>query len=364
MELTGNNVEVNSVQVEVFRSQLPTYVSSNNPPDTLKWLAGATSKGFAEDGLLLDVSDVWTEHMADFPDGLKVLSTDSSGKQYMIPTDYYWWGVFYRPSLFEENGYSVPETWDEFVALAAKMERDNITPIAIGTSGAEWVATAWFDYLNLRVNGVDFHRELLQGKHSFTGPEVRAVFDKWAEVQPFFDKNGSGQTWQDGLQPLFNKQAGMTLIGGFLPIPAEIASDVDFFAFPNVDPSIPRVEEAPTDGFFVPAGTDSPECAKEFLAYLSTAEAQMEFIKNSGSRIAANLTVPDDFYSDLTRKGRDHLATAADITQFYDRDSSQEFAAPANAANARFIAQGVGSLESILAEWDAASTRIIAEQNK
>lgn len=363
-EETGNKIEVNSVQVEIFRSQLPTYVSSTNPPDAIKWLAGATTRQYADDGLLLDVSDVWAESMTDFPDSLKALSTDASGKQYMVPTDYYWWGIFYRPSLFEEKGYTVPETWDDFVALAKKMESDKLIPIAIGTSGAEWVATGWFDYLNLRINGVDFHRELLQGKHDFTGPEVRKVFEKWAEVQPYFDKNGTGQTWQDGLNPLFNKEAGMTLIGGFLPIPEDIKDDVDFFAFPNVDPNVPRVEEAPTDGFFIPANTENPECAKKLLTYLSTAEAQMAFIKNSGSRIAGNLTVPDDFYSDLTRKGRDHLAGAADLTQFYNRDSSEEFSVPATAAHARFLAQGTDSLEEILAEWDAASKRVIEEQSK
>jgi len=364
MASTGNDVEVNSVNVEVFRSQLPTYISSNTPPDGLKWLAGSTSRGFAEEGSLLDVSDVWANNMSDYPAGLKALSTDSTGKQYFIPTNYYWWGVFYRPSLFEEKGYSVPETWEEFTSLAKKMESDKLTPIAIGTSGAEWVATAWFDYLNLRINGAQFHRELLQGKHSFTGPEVRAVFDKFAEIQPYFDPNSAGQEWQAGLQPLYNKAAGMTLMGGFLPIPEEMADDIDFFAFPTIDPSIPRVEEAPTDGFFASANTDAPECTKEFFAYLSTADAQLKFIEGRGSQIAANPSVPDDYYSDLTRKGRDHLAGAADITQFYDRDSSQEFATPANAANAKFIAKGKGSLEEILAEWQAAAERVIAEQTK
>jgi multiple sugar transport system substrate-binding protein len=90
----------------------------------------------------------------------------------------------------------------------------------------------------------------------------------------------------------------------------------------------------------------------------------LKFIEGRGSQIAANPSVPDDYYSDLTRKGRDHLAGAADITQFYDRDSSQEFATPANAANAKFIAKGEGSLEEILAEWQAAAERVIAEQSK
>ncbi len=359
-ETTGNTVTVNTVNVEVFRSQLPTYITSNNPPDVLKWLAGSTTAGFAEAGQLLDISDVWAESLGDIPDGLKALSTDSQGNQYFVPTNYYWWAIFYRPSLFEDNGYSVPETWDEFIALAQQMDSDGLIPVGIGTSGAEWVATAWFDYLNLRINGPDFHRALLRGEHDWNGPEVRAVFEEFAEIQPYIDPNSSGQEWQAGLEKFFNKEAGMTLIGGFLPIPDSVGDDLDFFSFPTIDPSIPRVEEAPTDGFFSPATTSNPECAKQFLAFLGTNEAQA--LLRQGANIATNLTFPDSEYTDLVKKGRDMLAAAADITQFYDRDSSQALGNLANAANARFIAQGPRVLDDILNEWDSSSKRTIEEQ--
>ena len=359
-ETTGNTVTVNTVNVEVFRSQLPTYITSNNPPDVLKWLAGSTTSGFAEAGQLLDISDVWAESLGDIPDGLKALSTDSRGNQYFVPTNYYWWAIFYRPSLFADNGYSVPETWDEFIALAEQMDADGLIPVGIGTSGAEWVATAWFDYLNLRINGPDFHRALLRGEHDWNGPEVQAVFEKFAEIQPYIDPNSSGQEWQAGLEKFFNKEAGMTLIGGFLPIPESVGDDLDFFSFPAIDPSIPRVEEAPTDGFFSPATTANPECAKQFLAFLGTNEAQA--LLRQGANIATNLTFPDSEYSDLVKKGRDLLAAAADITQFYDRDSSQALGNLANAANARFIAQGPRVLDEILNEWDSSSKRVIEEQ--
>ena len=36
----------------------------------------------------------------------------------------------YRKSLFEDKGYTVPTTWDEFVALADKMKADGLIPLA------------------------------------------------------------------------------------------------------------------------------------------------------------------------------------------------------------------------------------------
>ena len=51
------------------------------------------------------------------------------------------------------------------------------------------MASGWFDYLNLRINGADYHRELLAGERSFTDPEVVAVMEQYARLIPYFDPN-------------------------------------------------------------------------------------------------------------------------------------------------------------------------------
>lgn len=40
-------------------------------------------------------------------------SSTTDGRQIFMPSTYYPWGVFYRPSLFEERGYTEPRTFDE-----------------------------------------------------------------------------------------------------------------------------------------------------------------------------------------------------------------------------------------------------------
>ena len=54
-------------------------------------------------------------------EGFKSASTGLDGKQYFVPFYFYAWGVHYRKSLFAENGYTVPDTWDEFIALLRQM---------------------------------------------------------------------------------------------------------------------------------------------------------------------------------------------------------------------------------------------------
>ena len=104
---------------------------------------------------------------------LRTLSTDGSGKQIFVPTNYYWWGFFYRKSTFAKWGVQEPKTWNDFLALCETLKSKGIPPIGIGLGDTPWMASAWFDYLDLRINGAPFHRELLAGKHRFDDPRSR-----------------------------------------------------------------------------------------------------------------------------------------------------------------------------------------------
>src|SRR3954451_648451 len=102
---TKNKVTLNTIAIETFRAQLPTYLNSGNPPDVLTWYAGSVARDYASKGFLLDVSSLWTGSgpCAGFPPALKDLSS-ADGKQIFVPTNSYWWAVFYRKSAFQEWG--------------------------------------------------------------------------------------------------------------------------------------------------------------------------------------------------------------------------------------------------------------------
>jgi hypothetical protein len=118
--------------------------------------------------------------MGDYSAALKTLSSDQNGRQIFVPTDYYWWGMFYRKSNFAR--------WDEFVTLCQALKAKGVAPIGMGAGGdTAWVASAWFDYLDIRLNGARYHRDLLAGKHSFTDPQVRDIFARWGTILPYFD---------------------------------------------------------------------------------------------------------------------------------------------------------------------------------
>jgi multiple sugar transport system substrate-binding protein len=361
---TKNKVTLNTIAIETFRAQLPTYLNSGNPPDVLTWYAGSVARDYASKGFLLDVSDLWTGSgpCAGYSAALKDLSTADS-KQIFVPTSYYWWAVFYRKSAFAEWGVQPPTTWDEFIQVCKTLKGKGVAPLTMGTGSTAWMASGWFDYLDLRINGADFHRELLAGKHSFDGPEVKAVMDHYRQLVEYIDPKGRSYSWQDAVTPLLSKKAGMYMVGAFMTaaVPADVQDDLDFFRVPIIDPKVPVAEEAPTDGYFASAKTRNAAGAKDLLAYLASPQAQQQFIQLSkSSNLPTSQQVDTSTFSPLVQKGVKLLNDSKAITQFFNRDSSDELQTTADTALTKFL-DNPGDVNKILTEWQANAKKVFGQ---
>ncbi|WP_055610201.1 ABC transporter substrate-binding protein [Streptomyces phaeochromogenes] len=353
---------LNTVAAETFRTQLPTYLTSANPPDVYTWYPGSVADAYAKKDLLLDLGEVWSSSpdLKSYSKALNSLCTATSGKKVFVPATYYWWGMFYRKSNFAKWGVSEPKSWDDFLDLCDKLKSKGVDPIGLGAGGnTAWVASAWFDYLDIRINGAEYHRELLAGKHRFDDPEVRKVFDRWQEVLPYFDPNGDAVPFQDATTALLNGRTGMMLIGTFFAdaAPKDALDDIDFFRFPVIDPKIPLAEEAPVDGYFASARTGRRDQVVDLMSYLATAESQEIYIKGSSGTVLPCNPKAKDAGTALVKKGRAHVEEAAEITQFFNRDSSDALQPTADTALTRFLAKPK-EIGSILTGWQRDAEKI------
>ncbi|AWW41322.1 MULTISPECIES: ABC transporter substrate-binding protein [Streptomyces] len=358
----SGSASLNTVASETFRTQLPTYLTSANPPDVYTWYPGSVADTYSKKELLLDLGEVWNSSpdLKRYSKALNSLCTDSSGKKVFVPTTYYWWGMFYRKSNFAKWGVSEPQSWDDFLDLCDKLKSKGISPIGMGAGGnTAWVASAWFDYLNIRINGADYHRRLLAGEHRFDDPEVRKVFDRWQEVLPYFDPDSTAIAFQDATTSLLNGRTGMMLIGTFFADAAaqEALDDIDFFRFPIIDPKVPLAEEAPTDGYFASARTGRRDQVMDLLGYLATAEAQEIYIRGSSGTTLPCHPEAKDTGTALVKKGRAHIEAAEEITQFFNRDSSDALQPTADTALTKFLAKPK-SVGSILTDWQREAEKI------
>ena len=169
----GTTVKMNTVDHGTFQDQINSYLQAT-PEDVFTWFSGHRMRFFADKGLVSPMDDVWDKVKSNFSDAFATSAKGNDGHIYGIPVDYYPWAVFYRKSVFQEHGYTVPTNWDAFKTLAQQMQKDGLSPLAMGDKDG-WPAQGTFDILNLRLNGYDFHVELCTGKQKWTDPRVAAT---------------------------------------------------------------------------------------------------------------------------------------------------------------------------------------------
>jgi len=326
---SGQTVNVNTIDHNTFQENITRYLQAT-PDDVFTWFAGFRMQFFAAQGFATDISDVWTEIGSNFSDAFKQASTGADGKQYFVPFYLYPWAVFYRKSVFQSKGYSIPKTWDEFKALGTKMKADGITPIALGNKDG-WPAMGTFDYINMRLNGYQFHIDLMAGKESWEDAKVKQVFNLWREILPLTQPGANGRTWQEAAQSLAQKQTGMYVLGMFVgqQFQGADAEDLDYFPFPQIAEANGQDSvEAPIDGFMISKKAKNVEGAKKLLTYLASAEAQNAYLKSDPNNVATNSKADTSGYNALQKKAAELIGSAKHISQFLDRDTRPDFASP------------------------------------
>jgi multiple sugar transport system substrate-binding protein len=322
-------VKLNTFDHEGYKTSIRNFLTAE-PPDVATWYAGNRMAPFVSAKLFDDVSDVWAkEGLEDsFKAAAKSMTID--GKKWGLPYTNYQWGVYYRKDIFAKLGIAEPKTFDELVAACAKLKANKITPFTIGTKASTWTTGGWFDYLNLRTNGYEFHMDLTAGKVPYTDKRVQAVFDNWDKiVKPgYIIANHASYQFQDALTPMVKGEAAMSLIGNFavdLFKKGGLKEDqLGFFQFPEITKGIPMAEDAPTDTLHIPSGAKNKADARLFLAYIAKAETQTAMNKIMGQLpINKNSAVNDDPY---LKAGFNLLSNAYALSQFYDRDAPAEMA--------------------------------------
>jgi multiple sugar transport system substrate-binding protein len=324
---SGQDVKVNTIDHNTFQENLTRYLQGT-PDDVFTWFAGYRMQYFAAQGLAHEISDVWSEIGANFSDAFKAASTGADGKQYFVPFYLYPWAVFYRKSVFEAKGYQIPKTWDDYKALLAKVKADGMAPLAIGNKDG-WPAMGTFDYINMRLNGYDFHINLMAGKESWEDAKVKQVFQLWGEILPYYQAGANGRTWQEAAQTLVQKKTAMYVLGMFVGQQFSDAerADLDYFPFPQItEANAQDSVEAPIDGFMLSKAPKNLAGANKLLKYLAGTQAQQAYLKSDPNNIATNSTADTSTYSPLQKKAAELIGSAKHISQFLDRDTSPAFA--------------------------------------
>ncbi len=357
------NIETTVIDREEYKTQIRNFLTAN-PPDVATWYAANRMRPYVEAGLFEDVSDLWNEpEIAENLASTKGAMT-IDGKQWGVPYSYYQWGVYYRKDIYEELGLNEPSNWEEFKANCEAILASGRKCYTIGTKFL-WTAGGWFDYLNMRTNGFDFHMQLAGGEVSWEDDRVRQTFANWRELIDMggFIDNHQTYSWQEALPFMVNGDAVHYLMGNFSVAPLRDAGltddQLDFYQFPVITAGIALSEDAPTDTFHIPANAANKEAAREFLRFVVSADEQTEI--NNGSNLGqlpvnAMSSVDDDKF---LNEGFAMLSSNSPggVAQFWDRDAPAEMAKVSMEGFQEFMVKP-DNLDRILGKLERARKRI------
>ena len=281
---TASNLE------EVIRPQ----IQGGNIPDLIYLATGrpeALTETFINEQALHDLTNVM--NMTVPGESVKVkdkildgfLDTSSTspygdGKTYLAPLFYSPTGLFYNKGLFEEKGYDVPKTWDEFFALGDKAKADGIYLFAYPTAG-------YFDSampaMLAASGGIEGFNKAMNYEEGFwTSEEATRVLETFEKLKDYTEPsvvaNANGDNYKKNQQLILDNKALFLPNGDWLPGEMTDAPRADgfewgFTAYPAYEEGGDMYSYNFFEQMYIPAEASNIELAEEFMAYLYSDEA-------------------------------------------------------------------------------------------
>lgn len=307
-----------------FEAVLRPRVAAGNPPDVAIVPRPGAMAAFAREGAIVPLDDIVGDLVNENYSQAWIDLGTVDGQLYGIAAKANSkTTIWYRPDLFGENGWEIPETWDDLLALNQTIrEGADVAPFAFGAKDA-WTLTDWWETITLRGFGPELYDQIVNHEIAWTDPRVKATFETFGQIiRPEENIAGGvdgalGTGFVDGIAKVFSPdpEAAMYYEGGFVGGIATgdvnpelvIGETIDFFGFPVIDE--PYAQAVMGAGDLASAFRDTPE-VREFLKYLASPEAG-EIWAATGAIVSPNKNVDLSVYpNELSAKEAEQLGQA------------------------------------------------------
>jgi alpha-glucoside transport system substrate-binding protein len=349
-----------------FEEQVQIRIEGGNPPDIAMLPQPGAVIQQAEAGEAIALEDLGLDigQMEELFGEYLMSLGEFDGKHYGIPTNINLKSMIWYPvDDFEAEGYEVPTTWDDLIALSDQIVADGSTPWCVGfeSGGATgWPATDWMEDIMLRSAGPDVYDQWVNHEIPFNDPAVVEAGELFGEIM-FTDGyvlGGADQTpsvaFGDAPGPMFQDPPNCWLhrqasfIPAFFPEGVEAGTDYDWFPFPTIEQ-----EGTLFAGEMSAVFRNAPE-VRDFIEQFAGAELQCaQGGEPRSSRISPNIEVgPDCYANEELARAAEVLVEAldADIARFDASDLMPPAVGSASfwTGMVEYMQQGPDSLESVL----------------
>lgn len=356
------DVEIEIKTSDQYYNLLQTAMQAGETPDVF-WTNGLGTthyETYIKGGYMMELTDKVDFSLYDGTSAMDAVTLED-GTVYSTPTaETGGRCVYYNKDIFEELEIQIPDTFDEFEELLAKIAESDYTPIAFSATDP-WEILFQFDPV---LNGMsvdwalDYERD---GAVKVNDERVVAAFNKmleWAEKGYY----GNGYLGVDGSGALlaFSKGEAAMCIDGTWNVAVIDGNNPDLnygaFHIPTNNGERPMTGTN-SSGYGISADTENPEAALAFVNYFATVEGQTRWINALSSIPCTTAIVSENpvvneiasfdyltmSYYDIIVQQEDANADEA-ATSVWEADQCKIFAGTLD------VQEFVDSLQSLLVE--------------
>lgn len=271
-------IEVEALDEEAYKTKFKAYSMEGMPDVVSIWGQPAFLDEVVEAGVLAELNQ---EDYTDY--GFVEGSLDGytyDGKLYGLPRNTDVAGFYYNAKMFKDNGWEVPTTYDELLALADKINDKGITPIAMD-GGDGWPMAIYLSDILFKLTGEyasvtdkaiangDFADENIK--------KATEILKKTADAN-MFQKGYDSQDYGTAQNLFTNGQAAMFYMGSWEAsmalnedIPEEIRDNIRVFTMPVIEGGQGKATDIAAwngGGYAVSSKSEVKEEAIKFLNYM------------------------------------------------------------------------------------------------
>ena len=271
-------IEVEALDEEAYKTKFKAYSMSEMPDVVSIWGQPAFLDEVLDAGVLAELNE------ADYADYKFVEGSlegfKKDGKLYGLPRNTDVAVFYYNQKIFDDNGWTIPETYDDLLTLAEEMNAKGIIPCAMD-GGDGWPLVVYMSDLINKINGSTntlFAEALKNG--DFSDPAYKQATELMVQSVEagLFQEGYDTQEYGTAMNLFTNGQAAMFYMGSWETsmatnedIPEDVRNNIRVFTMPVVEGGKGTATDIAAwtgGGYAVSIDSQQKEEAIKFLNYM------------------------------------------------------------------------------------------------
>lgn len=310
-----------------YLTKITAEIAAGNAPDVFQaWLFGRLTP-FVEAGRIEPLDDLLAENaeMNEIVPETSRVPGSVDGKVYALPCLSSGEVVYYNKAIFAENGWDIPETYEELEAIAAQCLEKGLTPIGLGND-CVWLGSVSYTMLFQRMFGTElYNKVLVEQQPLFDSPEFAEAGQALAIMveQGFFTPNANAVKPEEA-QASFKEGGTAMYIDGTWRSASfyeALGDDLGFFNFPDMEGGQGSRSvwiKSFDGGLAISADSPNKEAAKAFYAFMFSRERQKAYGEYGALLATADIELDPDKVTPLMMELNQALASTTESYGIWD----------------------------------------------